>query len=254
VKAVPNVRFKIGDKTVMLPEGVHSIGRMADCWLVLDDDMVSRYHARLHVGAADATVEDLGSRNGTYVNGERVDGRRVLRDGDRIRIGRELIAVLGFDSSFSDVEDNLRRTLAPGEDTQFPSLIGQLVEKSLRAGKIKDAERYALALTSQLMAARVPASHPAADSCNRCLLALADRTSSGVWIDRLFKLYTTQSWIMTDEMVDSIRAALDRIPRIPGTGIADYEQRLRLMMKEGTAVPQSLTDNIAELADAYGGN
>jgi hypothetical protein len=250
---VPNVRFRIGDKTVMLPEGTHSIGRMADCWLVLDDDMVSRYHARLHVGPMESQVEDLGSRNGTYVNGERVEGRRALRDGDRIRIGRELIAVLGFDSSFGDVEDNLRRTLAPGEDTQFPSLIGQLVEKSLRAGKIKDAERYATALTSQLMSARVPASHPAADSCNRCLLALADRTSGGVWIDRLFKLYATQSWIMTTEVVDAVRHALDRIPRIPGTGIADYEQRLRLMAKEGTVVPDGLTENIAELADSYGG-
>ncbi len=254
MKEVPNVRFKIGDKTVMLPEGTHSIGRMADCWLVLDDDMVSRYHARLNVGTTESNVEDLGSRNGTYVNGERVEGRRVLRDGDRIRIGRELIAVLGFDTSFSDVEDNLRRTLAPGEDTQFPSLIGQLVEKSLRAGKIKDAERYAMALTSQLMAARVPASHPAAESCNRCLLSLADRTSAGVWIDRLFKLYTAQSWIMTTEVVDGIRTALDRIPRIPGTGIADYEQRLRTMAKEGTEVPQGLTENIAELADAYGGH
>ena len=251
---MPNVRFKNGDKTVMLPEGTHSIGRMADCWLVLDDDMVSRYHARLHVGPADSAVEDLGSRNGTYVNGERVEGRRSLRDGDRIRIGRELIAVLGFDTSFSDVEDNLRRTLAPGEDTQFPSLIGQLVEKSLRAGKIKDAERYAMALTSQLMAARVPLSHPAADSCNRCMLALADRTSAGVWIDRLFKLYAAQSWIMSTEIVDAVRTALDRIPRIPGTGMADYEQRLRLMTKEGLELPPGLTETIGELADAYGGN
>ena len=159
----------------------------------------------------------------------------MLKDGDKIRIGRDLIAVLGVDTSQVAEDDDIRRTLAPGEDTRFPSLIGQLVEKSLRAGKIKDAERYALALSSQLVGARVPVTHPAADACNRCLIQLADKTSSGVWIDRLFKLYAAQSWVMANDTVESIRTALDRIPRVPGTGMRDYEQLLRQLAKEGTA-------------------
>jgi pSer/pThr/pTyr-binding forkhead associated (FHA) protein len=251
---VPRFRFRIGGKTVLLPEGKHDVGRMPECWLVLDDDLVSRTHARIHVGIVDTDIEDLGSRNGTFVNGDRVVGRRALKDGDKIRIGRDLIAVLGIDTSQVAEDDDMRRTLAPGEDTRFPSLIGQLVEKSLRAGKIKDAERYALALSSQLVAARVPVTHPAADACNRCLIQLADKTSSGVWIDRLFKLYAAQSWLMANETVESIRVALDRIPRVPGTGMRDYEALLRGLAKDGTVVPDELIRSIGELADAYSGN
>lgn len=233
---------------MVLPEGEHEVGRMSDCWLALDDELASRYHARFHVSPERTELEDLGSRNGTYVNGERVEGRRLLMDGDRIRIGREVIAVVGGD----DEEDELRRTLAPGEDTRFPSLIGQLVEKSLKVGKLKDAERYATALMNQLQVSKVPVEHPAAESSVSCLLALAERTSSGIWIDRLFRLYASQEWVMADTTVERVRAALDRIPRIPGSGIKDYENRLRALEREGGSLPPGLTAAVAELADAYG--
>ncbi|MFO0636048.1 MAG: FHA domain-containing protein [Nannocystaceae bacterium] len=251
---MPRFRFKIGGKTVLLPEGQHDVGRMAGCWLVLDDDLVSRTHARFHVGREETEVEDLGSRNGTFLNGERIQGRRALKDGDRVRIGRELIAVLGMDTSQAvDGDEDLRRTLAPGEDTRFPSLIGQLVDKALKAGKIKDAERYAAALSSQLATARVPVNHPAAEACIRCLIQLADRTSSGVWIDRLFKLHNVQGWVMDATTLESLRSALDRIPRVPGRGLQEYEQTLKQLARDGTTVSPELLRTIAELADAYGG-
>lgn len=246
-------RFKIGGKTVLLPDGQHDVGRFAECWLVLDDDLVSRTHARFHISAGRSEVEDLSSRNGTFVNGDRLQGRCTLRDGDRIRIGREVIEVLGLGTSLAGDEDDLRRTLAPGEDTRFPSMIGQLVEKSIKAGKVKEAERYALALASQLAAARVPVSHPAADACNRCLIQLADKTASGIWIDRLFRLYAQQAWVMAPRTLEEVRSSLDRIPRVPGTGLRDYEQALRSMDRAGTAVPTELVQSVAELADTYGG-
>jgi len=250
---VTRFRFKIGGKTVLLPDGRHDVGRLGECWLVLDDDLVSRTHARFHVGQNGTELEDLGSRNGTFINGDRLEGRRALYDGDRIRIGREVIEVMGFGTSQAADEDDLRRTLAPGEDTRFPSMIGQLVEKSIRAGKVKEAERYATALAAQLSAARVPVTHPAADACNRCMVQLADKTASGSWIDRLFRLYAQQSWIMAPSTVEQVRSALDRIPRVPGTGLRDYEQALRVLGRDGTVVPPELVQAVAELADAYGG-
>jgi pSer/pThr/pTyr-binding forkhead associated (FHA) protein len=249
---VARFRFKIGSKTVLLPDGQHDVGRLAECWLVLDDDLVSRNHARFHVGADLTELEDLGSRNGTFVNGDKVVGRRVLVDGDRVRIGREVIEVLGLGSSLLGDEDDLRRTLAPGEDTRFPSMIGQLVEKSIKSGKVKEAERYAMALSSQLMAARVAVTHPAAEACNRCMIQLADKTASGQWIDRLFRLYAQQAWLMAPETIEQVRGALDRIPRVPGTGLRDYEQALRMIAREGAPVPPELVTAIAELADAFG--
>jgi hypothetical protein len=174
-----------------------------------------------------------------------------LLDGDRIRVGRELISVMCGAPDHQDDEDSLRRTLAPGEDTRFPSLIGQLVDKSIKAGKLKDAERYANALLSQLSVARVGLAHPAAQAVTRCLLGMATKTNAGVWVDRLFVLYARQEWIMAEAALDDVRVALDRIPRIPGRGIRDYEAKLRAMARDGVPLPEGLTSTIAELADAY---
>ena len=55
--------------------------------ILLRSTTVSRRHVRLVVGANSATVEDLGSKNGTYINDRRVTAATPLADGDRIRIG-----------------------------------------------------------------------------------------------------------------------------------------------------------------------
>ncbi len=228
---------------------------MADCWLTLDDDLASRYHARFHVDADGVQIEDLDSRNGTFVNGEQVHGKVELAHADKLRIGREVISVIGPDArEIEDESDALRRTIGPGEGSQFPSLIGQLVEKSLNMGKLKEAERYALALTNQLGSAKVAVDHPTAVSAVRCLVALAEKTSAGVWLDRVFRLHVAKRWIMREKTVDQIRDALDRIPRVPGSGLLDYEKLLRQLAREGQSVDRALTSTIAELADAYGKN
>lgn len=249
-------KLRIGGRTLGLPEGELDIGRMVDCWLTLNDDLASRIHARFYVKPGELEVEDLNSRNGTFVNGERLGAnRRALVDGDQVRVGREVMLVIGpgGDGSRMAAPDDLRQTIGPGEETQFPSLIGQLVEKSLSMGKTKDAERYALALTNQLMASKVPGTHPSAVSCVRCLVALADKSASGVWLDRVFKLHAVHGWLMTDTTVVSIRRCLNRIPRVPGSGIEDYEAALRTMKMDGVEVPASLVKTIAEFRDAYGG-
>ena len=71
---------------VDLDEKDNSLGRSAGCDVVVDEDGVSRDHARIVVKGRRATIEDLESRNGTFVNGKRVE-RQELRDGDRIRLG-----------------------------------------------------------------------------------------------------------------------------------------------------------------------
>jgi hypothetical protein len=63
------------------------IGRSPDCDLPLSVPEASRRHAAVRSGAAGFVVRDLGSTNGTFVNGERVAGERALRPGDRIEIG-----------------------------------------------------------------------------------------------------------------------------------------------------------------------
>ncbi|MCA9624763.1 MAG: FHA domain-containing protein, partial [Myxococcales bacterium] len=74
-----------------LLEGTEMVlGRSSGVELRIDDPDVSRRHARLCRTGPIWRVEDLGSRNGTFVNGERVEGTRALRLGDRLRLGTQL--------------------------------------------------------------------------------------------------------------------------------------------------------------------
>ena len=68
-------------------EGSIEIGREGSTGLALDDEQASRRHARVTAQGDTATVEDLGSTNGTYLNGQPIEGERTLRPGDRLRVG-----------------------------------------------------------------------------------------------------------------------------------------------------------------------
>jgi DNA-binding winged helix-turn-helix (wHTH) protein len=71
----------------VLSEGSNVVGRDRDCGVRIDSAAVSRRHARIVVTSGHATTEDLGSKNGTYVNGQRVEQPVAIEDGDQIRIG-----------------------------------------------------------------------------------------------------------------------------------------------------------------------
>lgn len=63
------------------------IGRSSDLDMVLVEDMVSRKHAKITFNAGRITIEDLGSTNGTFVNGIRLSQPRKLKPGDIVRVG-----------------------------------------------------------------------------------------------------------------------------------------------------------------------
>ncbi len=86
------VPFKLqsDDGDYSLIQGNNVIGRAADAEVPIDRTEVSRCHARIIVSGTSATIEDLGSKNGTYLNGERLDRPTLLADGDEIWIGRSV--------------------------------------------------------------------------------------------------------------------------------------------------------------------
>lgn len=67
-----------------------TIGRDLNCEIVISDPEVSRRHARLYLQGANYVLEDLGSTNGTFVNGQRLMGPYVLRPGEVITLGENI--------------------------------------------------------------------------------------------------------------------------------------------------------------------
>lgn len=90
ISALPPMRARSSDEPVAkadrLPPGGLHIGRTPDNEIVVNDPLASRRHARLFGGGQGLTIEDLGSANGTFVNGRR-EQRTVLRERDIVTIG-----------------------------------------------------------------------------------------------------------------------------------------------------------------------
>ncbi|HEY3205273.1 MAG TPA: FHA domain-containing protein [Thermoanaerobaculia bacterium] len=80
-------RLLWGYREIALTEGENILGRGTDSVAWIDAQNVSRRHARVTIASGHATLEDLGSKNGTFVNGIRLSSPVALRDGDELRIG-----------------------------------------------------------------------------------------------------------------------------------------------------------------------
>jgi len=80
-------RLVWGQREIALSEGENILGRGVDSLVWIDAQSVSRRHARLVIASGLATLEDLGSKNGTFVNGIRLSAPVALRDGDEVRVG-----------------------------------------------------------------------------------------------------------------------------------------------------------------------
>jgi len=78
-------------RQIPVTEGQHILGRAPDATVWIDAPGISRHHARLVLEGQQAMLEDLGSKNGTYVGEERVTTPRRLDDGDQIRLGPVVI-------------------------------------------------------------------------------------------------------------------------------------------------------------------
>ena len=77
-------------RQVALTDGENIIGRDPDASVWIDATGVSRHHARIVAGAV-PTIEDLGSKNGTFLQGEQISRPQPLNDGDQIRLGSVVV-------------------------------------------------------------------------------------------------------------------------------------------------------------------
>ena len=78
-------RYPLGDEVTM--------GRAAGCTITLDDNYASQLHARVFRRDGEVHVEDLGSTNGTYLNGSKVTSAVPVKRGDRVKVGATVFEV-----------------------------------------------------------------------------------------------------------------------------------------------------------------
>jgi DNA-binding winged helix-turn-helix (wHTH) protein len=81
-------RLLFEDREITLRSGENLLGRVDEGVLWIDSPSVSRRHARIRVDASGATLEDLGSKNGTFCRGERISSPVRLEDGEGFRLGK----------------------------------------------------------------------------------------------------------------------------------------------------------------------
>ncbi len=84
---VPTYRIVWGRREVTLDPGDNLVGRDPDAVVWIDDDSVSRRHARISIGEQGASIEDLGSKNGTWIGGAPIRERVRLADRDVVTVG-----------------------------------------------------------------------------------------------------------------------------------------------------------------------
>ena len=119
-----------------------TIGRGSTADLVLRDDVASRQHAEIRVmesqdGCVEYYLTDLGSTNGTYLNGLKITGEQLLQDGDKVKIGDHLLKFALLDEFEAEFQERLHQMI------QRDELTGLRSRRSLFAELDREIEKLA---------------------------------------------------------------------------------------------------------------
>lgn len=247
----PNVRvlaLRFRDRRVILDKPRLLIGRATDCDVILDGPLISRQHAELVVDGNAITVADLGSRNGVFVNGTRIEAPTELRGGDQLSIGGETAVVVrpddGADATvlrramtLTGMEPIAAPTPAAGtrafddgnadEATRAAStleLLAPVFDKVLRMGRVDEAERLVgrqLEAIARRASRREPLSRPLVELTTSLALRLADGSAQAQWIDFAVTLNADAELVMSVEAVDQL---YQLVRRVRGTDVRRLER------------------------------
>jgi hypothetical protein len=121
-----------GGEFPIVPEKQILVGRSSDLDMVLVEDMVSRKHARIAMQADQIWIEDLGSTNGTFVNGEKIKRAR-LKEGDRVLIGTSILKLIAGDAprDSMDAKRELENVASQRRTSQARTMSGSIEEVPL---------------------------------------------------------------------------------------------------------------------------
>lgn len=118
---------KHSGSTIPLPVGKFLVGREEDCHLRPNSDLISRHHCVFVLDDYGLRLRDLGSTNGSFVNGERLQGSVLLSSGDRVSFGKLDFEVVVGDPTAEDTQSNIDAVSktelieggAPDDDSQL---------------------------------------------------------------------------------------------------------------------------------------
>jgi len=239
-RLVPVLRQGIVE--IRLDRPVLVVGRSATCEVQLTSGLVSRRHARLTLSSLGVSVEDLGSRNGVYVNSVRVVGSVRLKPGDRLSVGDEVL-YFGEVEDESEPPDSVTGLVArarqgsPDEEIAVATrtadvfqLLASVVDKALALGRGEEAERV---IGSHLQAtlAHVTAGNAISPDLARTAagyaVKLAGATGKAVWMDNAVKLYAALDLVLPLALVDEMYVLLRRVRGLDTAVLGAYTEALR---------------------------
>lgn len=121
-----------GGEFPIVPDKQIIVGRSSDLDMVLVEDMVSRKHARIQMQQDQIWIEDLGSTNGTFVNGEKIKRAR-LKEGDRVLIGTSILKLIAGDGTGAapNAQRGLEYVAEQRRTTQARTMSGSIEEVPL---------------------------------------------------------------------------------------------------------------------------
>jgi pSer/pThr/pTyr-binding forkhead associated (FHA) protein len=123
------------EETFAIKEGVNRVGRSPDTVIKLYDKACSRAHAEIYRKGDNISVEDLGSRHGTFVNGKRITHRVKLHVGDRVDIGHTVLKLSPGEGTGAGVKPALPVAGTPGPEAQTQEMTAHLLAAELDLGK-----------------------------------------------------------------------------------------------------------------------
>lgn len=106
---------------IRLTPGFHSLGRSPEADLLIHDERISRVHCRLRIGGGTATLEDCKSRNGTFLNGERISAPTLVPLQSQIRIGHTVLKLVLKSADELQIEEELFRAATTDPLTGLPN-------------------------------------------------------------------------------------------------------------------------------------
>ncbi len=268
-----------------LPRGVTVIGRSLECHLTIEDPLVSRKHARIHVSEAGAQIEDLSSRNGVKVNGAPIGQPTVLRNGDRLRIGtqelvftrvdeggrgahsrttgqlrlcancrqpypREMFACPSCEATEQTDDETLTATGSGSSQRWTMQLFVEALERALRLSRLPDAEQLAHRATTQvdeLLASGGSADSDSLAELTLQVLATTMATSDPVWAVWAVDVYARCARIPPPRVVERFAEVAEHYPEALRPALADLLARVRARANDASSEDLTTLARLEEL-------